>query len=821
MDGYKEYFCNGQFNNLVLGLNMAQELEGNIDSISLKIDGAPAIVAWSNYPHAPETMPALKKPGVAFKTIFSQVDKGIAEEGKHYFTSEEQIINFMESKRANFPDEDAYIHRTDAFINALKLAEFMRPNLAFQMDVLWSNRNEIEEDESHIFVKPNTISYAISKEKFPTAKTSEFGAVIHSASDSKGAPSKNLIFENEVPSNFCIFVKDDFIPTRKSKKEYKEIDKILHELYDLIRPAEAAYGAEMAELGVDNEKKALKKVIKNSSGIDEFRSNLSALEIFEDSAVDTLTEFFSLAQQANNRIAKNYIVPGIDASDGFADENEGLVVKIPTGSLFKVVSDDFTNANVEHVHQVTATKKAAAMKESKLDELYHINEGIENNGKTLRAWSSSKDPELFSYFFNRQLKYGLGGGSNYGFATYLVIEPPFSTEAKVGYSDDYRKKLYGDSIYEFTIDTSNIFFFEFEDYLKVNPAAKFETYIKEQVEKLLKIEYTPEVQKLLAVESPEATTSGQAMGLFRLLSRAYTQSADGTLRAPIDGFVYRGKNDGKTCVIWNSYALIPERFSNDNGATWKEIDKNSPEFIEYLENTKKGSYSDNETGRQDAIFCGNKTPEKEQAYKILMAYNSNDSDDARGIPDGIFYNIRIKDNKEIDANFRYNLPYTDGNKHYYRVRKNQFIEKLYELGFHIGELTCSGVKVGGDSGKDWTMPEVPYYYWPKTVTGGLKIVNHIADKILPLEEVPTVFKFENEGVVLRTCEISPEVIKAFEYTDVTTETPAKPCYCDSQETYDKLISKGNWNIPEETVVPEKPAPKITRRKKECLKAQQG
>lgn len=801
MDGYKEYFCAGKFSNMVWGLNAASELKEHKDAISLKIDGAPAIVAWSDF----KGLPA----GVAFKTIFGQLDKGIAEEGKHYFTSEEQILNFMESKRANFPDEDSYIHRTDAFLQALDLAKFLAPGIAFQMDVLWSNRNEVEEDESHIFVKPNTISYAISKEKFPAVKTAKFGAIIHTVSDGSGAPSREKIFGGkEAPVDLCIFVKDDFVPVQKSEKTYNEINQILEQLSDLIAPAERAYGSQ------DNDKlkKALKKVIKNSSGIDEFRDSLYALELFEDSDVDTLVEFFSLAQQANNKIAKNYTVPGIDASGVSADENEGLVVKIPDGSVFKVVSDDFTNTNIEHVHQVAAAKKAA-MKESKLDELYRLNEGVENNGKTLRAWSSSKDPELFSYFFNRELKYGLGGGSNYGFATYLVTEPPFSEDAQVGYSDEYRKKLYGDSIYEFTISTDNIFFFEFEDYLKVNPAAKFETFIKEQVERILKIEYTPEVQKLLAVESPEATTSGQAMGLFRLLSRVHTQSADGTLRTPVDGLVYRGKNDGKTCVIWNSYALIPERFSNDNGATWKDIDKNSPEFKEYLEQTKKGSYSDNEEGRQDVIFCGNKTPEKEQAYRCLMAYNSNDSDDAHGIPDGIFYDIRIKDNNEIDARFRYNLPYTDGNKHFYRVRKNQFIDKLHELGFHLGKLTCSGVKVGGDSGKDWKITEVPDYYWPKRVTGDLKIVNHTADEIVNgIDKIDTIF--EGTGCCLRTCEITPAVIEVLKPFFVTTETPAKPCYCDSQETYEKLISiEDDWDIPEGTVLPEKPAPKVSRRKK--------
>ena len=82
--------------------------------------------------------------------------------------------------------------------------------------------------------------------------------------------------------------------------------------------------------------------------------------------------------------------------------------------------------------------------------------------------------------------------------------------------------------------------------------------------------------------------------------------------------------------------------------------------------------------------------------------------------------------------------------------------------------------------------------------------------------IPTTCEFTNEGVTLRTCEITPEVIRAFDFAQVTTETPAKPCYCDSKETYDELIHDADsigWNIPEGTVVPEKPAAKVSRRKK--------
>ncbi len=162
MDGYKEYFISGRFSDLAQGLAIAQELKK--DNVSLKVDGAPAIVAWNNF----RGLPA----GVAFKTIFSQLDKGTAEEGKHYFTSKEQILNFMESRRTNFPDEDSFIHRTDAFLQALELTEHLYPEAAFQMDVLWSNRNEVEEDETHIFVKPNPFKYKLNINSLNFSKAS-------------------------------------------------------------------------------------------------------------------------------------------------------------------------------------------------------------------------------------------------------------------------------------------------------------------------------------------------------------------------------------------------------------------------------------------------------------------------------------------------------------------------------------------------------------------------------------------------------------------------------------------------------------------------
>ena len=78
------------------------------------------------------------------------------------------------------------------------------------------------------------------------------------------------------------------------------------------------------------------------------------------------------------------------------------------------------------------------------------------------------------------------------------------------------------------------------------------------------------------------------------------------------------------------------------------------------------------------LFDGNRTEEKEQVYRLLMKYNSNDGMDDKGqelrMSDGVFYNIIIHDDKTIDAKYRSNLPIADHYKHYYRPSQNQFIQ---------------------------------------------------------------------------------------------------------------------------------------------------
>lgn len=781
MDGYKEFFAKGEFDALIQGFERANFTKSG--GTSLKIDGAPAIVVFNNVNGVS---------GVGFKTIIKkfQTNSELIE-GKDYFNSDESIVSFMDSRRANFPTEDAYIHRTEAFLQGLKLSKNVPLGKAIWMDVLWSTQNEMKDlDGEYFYVKPNTIEYGISLEKFPEAGDSQFGAFAHTEySDGKVFPISEKL-STQGTSAF-IFTPEDFRFSVVSKKAQGQINSMISEFAEKVKEEWASYFEDEVF------QKSFKRALKNSSGFNEMVKFLEldgTLRRFYDwqpeddrpkAIANDVVEAFSMAKDINNAIATNYSIPGLSSKFEDSEENEGLVALTSIGP-FKVVSDNFESANVAHIHSIKKVKESFELLDELLEKNKRLREGVEAGGAILRAWSSSKDPDLLKYYFNRELKYGLSGGSNFGFATYLVTEPPFTEAAEVGYSDEYRKKLYGENIFEFTIETSKIFFFDFDEYKKVNPKAEPKSFIEDQAKNLLGLTWDGELDKLIGVDDIGGTTSNQAMGLFKLLSRSHTQSADGTIRAPIDGFMYRGKNDGKTLVVWNSYALMPERMSKDCGKTWEDIDKNSPEYKEYLELSKKGSYNENESGRRDVIFDGNPTPEKEEAYKILMAFNSNDGYDEKGNPlklsDGIFYNIQIKDNKEINATFRYNLPYTDGGDHYFRVRKNQFIEKLHKLGFSFGTIYCNGIKVGGDSGKDWTIAEVPSYYWPKSCSGGLKIVRHKALEIIDgIDTIPCDFVSPN--LCLRKCEVTSELLDFLEGHFVIK---AEGCKCDSEATEKRL-----------------------------------
>ena len=319
----------------------------------------------------------------------------------------------------------------------------------------------------------------------------------------------------------------------------------------------------------------------------------------------------------------------------------------------KLVSKRFTSANLDFHHSQM------------------VNESVE--GDYLKVWTSSKDSDLFNLYIKKMLTFGNSGGSNYGFASYAVIEPPFSDSAEIGYSKEFRAKIYGDNIFEFRVPTSKVLFLLFDEYRKTKQGrnAKFSTFVRDQV-KRMGLDFTDEEIQYITPESQDENTATQAMRLYKLCSRKYYQNKDGTLKSPFAGFVYKGRMDGKVYVGWNPYALEPMRMSKDAGETWTDIDRNDPELVAYLNDEVS-----KDDGSESAIFDGNRTDEKEKVYRLMMQYNSNDGYSDSGeelrMSDGVFYDIVIHDDRTIDAKYRSNLPIADHYKHYYRPSQNQFI----------------------------------------------------------------------------------------------------------------------------------------------------
>lgn len=421
----------------------------------------------------------------------------------------------------------------------------------------------------------------------------------------------------------------------------------------------------------------------------------------------------------------------------------------------------------------------------------NLNERIE--GDIIRAWSSSKSPDLFEFYLDNTLRYGGTAGSAYGFATYLVTEPPKSDAAEVGYSSAVRDNLYGTNVFEFQISQRKVLIFIYEDFLKTvlgqKTNASFEDFIEVQCQ-YIGLDLSQDELALIQPASPDDFTSKQAVAFYKIMSRHYYQGRRGNLRTPCDGLEYKGRNDGKVLVIWNSQRLVPVQLSNDNGETWKPVNKDDPRYIAYL---KKAGYDPDPSFHLDAhkkaIFDGHWTEEKEQVYRELQKFSTNDYENAQSMSPGILYNIRIHDDKTIDASFKSNLPMVDGYKHYWRLLKdsplNAFLQKS---GYEIGTLDC-GLKIGYESDKTsnytYSLDEsIPDEIFPRRVTEGLKLAGAHINRA-NMRKIAT--EFGDNTLVLTKCIIEEDIFDNWE-----VHLTSKASVCDDTELLGKLRDKYEW-----------------------------
>ena len=431
----------------------------------------------------------------------------------------------------------------------------------------------------------------------------------------------------------------------------------------------------------------------------------------------------------------------------------------------------------------------------------HLKEEVAADGKTLYVYSSSKDQDLFKYYFGRNLKFGLNGGSAYGFATYAIMSDPFSGASDVGYSEAARDNLYGTNCFEFEIPTDKVFFFEYADYVKTSRGKNSTpaNFVKQQVD-FFKLPLSDEQIASLTPEEGAEFSSKAAQAFFRYMSRIYYQDKLGALITPCAGFVYKGRNDGRTYVGWDGYALIPRRFTNDLGKTWKEVDRNSPEYKEYVEKAN---------GEREAadVFDGHKTLLKEAVYRLFMKFGSGD-DTADKLVDGLFTDIVIHDDKTVDCTFKSNLPYIDQDRHYLRLtNSNHLIRSLHKLGFKFGKLNA-GIKIGKEAlelYKDDLIESIDPSIWPDSCTGGIKIAGGRIAKDT-FQKIPTVLGEHYAYIV--NCQIDDDVLKGYELHG----NPDKPNWTTGEETKAELVA-AYGEFAENCILPEKPLPKAKRQLK--------
>ena len=742
MDGIEEYFQQGRFKDL--DDLMHEFLKGK--SITTKIDGAPAIMMWSDFP-------GLKGPGVSFKTIVKQTQKG---EPQNVFTTEEEIDAFIKEKGY---DDDLAAKRGDAFKFALKyIAPHVKAGFMLWGDTLFTsstkkiNGNEVE-------CTPNTLTYKFDTNEFPEAKTAAIGICIHSAVN-KQFQMANVDNMKKVMNGK---VHDAFILTLDMvKPELKNATKFKKQLDILVKKTQVIQGYFTENIG-----KALKKATKKNLDFIETIKADKKNKSLTDTQINDIVNCYLAFIQLKEDIVKNCKVNKIKTSlEGNDHNGEGYVITKNGNALKLVSTEDFTKHNIEHMNK----KK--------------IGESVE--GDVLKIWSSSKDSNLFKYFIKKEVQFGISGGSNYGFATYGVLEPPFTDGADIGYSAEVRAKLYGENIFEFEIPTDKVLFLMFDEYKKTSNGknAKFDTFIADQL-KQFDIELDEKDLKWIQPTDENSDTAVQAMRLFKLFSRSSYQRKNGTLKTPFAGFVYKGKMDGKTYVGWDPYQLIPVRCSNDAGKTWQDVDKNDPEVKAYM----KGESALGSDKEVDEIFDGNRNEKKEEAYRLLMAYNSNDGTDENGkefaMSEGIFYDIVIHDNKIIDAKYKFNRPITDNYVHYYRPRKNIFLDKLFKLGFRLGHLDC-GLKIGSETDPNcWPLDKVPKEYFPKEVDGGIEFIAQVLDK-----EIRTPCKVDNKMALIK-CEIKKDIFKGWKEV-LLTDDEKKLNWTSTPELKEELAKKYKW-----------------------------
>lgn len=302
------------------------EIASKGQNLSTKIDGAPAIVMWSEFP-------GLKGPGVSFKLIIQQTQKG---QPGAYFTSEEEIDKFFAEKDLG---EGVKAHRIASFKNALKLAKTVKPGIMVWGDTFFGDASELTDVDGNPACTPNTLEYVFTNPQWvEQISQSNFGIFVHTKCSSSFATSRISSADNLLDKSAAFVLDPEDIEPKLKKFTPPAIGKIRA----LINDAEF--------LNDPKFQKTLRKALKTK--------DFGLLGENQDQTLEILKEI----TKALNSITEQIGLAGFYTRyNGEMSGGEGFVVSDGSEAM-KLLTDDFTEKNLVHMH--TVKESVNALKEA-------------------------------------------------------------------------------------------------------------------------------------------------------------------------------------------------------------------------------------------------------------------------------------------------------------------------------------------------------------------------------------------------------------------------------------------------------------------------
>lgn len=663
MDSILDYYKKGRGEEV---LEILREFVAG-GNVTVKVDGAPALMIWSS-------VEGLKGPGVSFKLIAKQLSKG--KPGVH-FTSEDEIDKY-------FTERGADAHRINAFKQGLKLAKDVKPGVFLWGDVLFSSRDELEQEDDGLACSPNFLKYVFTGDEFLNRmESADFGIYFHTVVDGSSfaeSPVRDLDGLLKPNGQFCIAPAD---------LEPKRVGDMSAVAADIRKLATQIADVDMS----DADYAALRRAIKSG--------DFSAL----GDRASKLEEIIATIGDINAGLISNYKLTGYHTvANGEDSDGEGFVVSGKSGRV-KIVPEEFTAGNLEHIHAS------------------NLKEGFEGNKLVL--YTTTKDPKFPDYFASGELKFANNAGNNYGLGIYTTFDKP--EDSKVGYKN--REALYGNVVVRFEADGNKFICFNYEKF-KSSPLYRelgepdSKSYIASQFEhfgiSLPAGQFTP---------SEELTEPQAVYKFYNAMSVSYYERADGTLKTPVDGIVYYGRNDGFVGIVWSPYNMRLTGMEMDGKVEELDI------AVDY-----------DDVSAEDRIFDGKRTEEKEEVYKLLKRVSADDP------KLGTFTNIVIHDNRKIDVVFKALVPALFNQHHAYVLLENDSLTKIYRMGYKIGTLD-GWVAINYDysgSFESQSLKSLKPVQIPDRITGGIFLAKTEVDSTV-CSKLNSLLGRMNGEVILYKC----------------------------------------------------------------------